>query len=317
MQKKKKSGENKIWTFADQTDDIPSQYYSIHIKRRILAWSFHRSGCFAGTGPENNQLTMQKMPDAKKKASGTNKFSTFAEQTFDTSSPNYSLKIRRGTLALCSQFLPCALGSDLEDSQHKEQTVSGIYQYTLNSVSGCPNVSEYYKRATDKCAEVCTSNIQDGICSYHCMRDSYKTGLVEFCAKPKFLFGYCPEYDPIGRTIQKDIYTPCNSSDSSQIYYSSSDLFFCDQSNCLQLRDTGVTGLMTQTTPRSGDIKDTWLSQNLHVLLLLVLMFMAVLFIILVLIKLKAHTRELAKKRNHEGDTEMGEGDCFITKVVE
>lgn len=110
------------------------------------------------------------------------------------------------------------------------------------------------------------------------MRDSYKTSLVEFCAKPKFLFGeisfdhshkgktheysyetfvfdlyffyyivwmhvelrivnifllffvikdYCPEYDPIGQTIQKDIYTKCKPSDSLQKFYRSSDIFFC------------------------------------------------------------------------------------------
>lgn len=126
---------------------------------------------------------------------------------------------------------------------------------------------------------MCTNNIQHDRCSYHCMRDSYKTSLVEFCAKPKSLFGeisfdhshngntwlllcyicfqfalfycivwlhvelrivnissfifvfkgYCPEYDPIGQRIQKDIYTPCNPSDSSKILYSSSNLFFCKQ----------------------------------------------------------------------------------------
>lgn len=138
------------------------------------------------------------------------------------------------------------------------------------------------QRATDKCAEVCTNNIKDGSCSYHCMRDSYKTSLVEFCAKPKLLFGenlfdhltihttlkysydirkkyfflnsyllyyimwmhvelrnvnipsfiflfkdFCPEYDPIGRTIQKDIYTRCKPSNPLHLFYRSSDLSFC------------------------------------------------------------------------------------------
>lgn len=226
-----------------------------------------------GTFPENDQHTMQKMSDAKRKGSGTNKFSTFAEQTGDISSPSYSLKIKIGTFALCNQFLPCAWGSDLENSQHNEQTVSGIYQHTLNSVSHCPNVSEYIQRATDKCAEVCTNNTQDGGCSYHCMRDSYKTSLVEFCAKPKILFEYCPEYDPIGRTIQKDIYTLCKPSDPLEKVYRSSDLFFCDPGNCLQLREagvrTGLTSLMTDATPVIGDINDTWLAQYWMIMFLL------------------------------------------------
>lgn len=67
--------------------------------------------------------------------------------------------------------------------------MNGIYQHTLRNVSHCPSVSDFIQRTKDKCAEVCTNNIQDDGCSYHCMRDSYKTSLVEFCAKPKLLFG--------------------------------------------------------------------------------------------------------------------------------
>lgn len=219
---------------------------------------------------------LQKITDERRKERCANKILAFAEQTDDIS-PNYSSKIKKMALtcifAVCSQCLPCAGGSDLEDSQHKQQTVHGIYQHTLRTVSHCPSVSDYIQRARDKCAEVCTNNIQHDRCSYHCMRDSYKTSLVEFCAKPKSLFGYCPEYDPIGQRIQKDIYTPCNPSDSSKILYSSSNLFFCDPGNCLQLREagvrTGLTSLMTDATPVSGDINDTWLSQYWYVLLLL------------------------------------------------
>lgn len=43
--------------------------------------------------------------------------------------------------------------------------------------------------AENICAEVCGSYMQDGNCAYHCMRDSSKTKLVEFCAKPKPFFG--------------------------------------------------------------------------------------------------------------------------------
>lgn len=38
---------------------------------------------------------------------------------------------------------------------------------------------------------------------------------------------FCPEYDPIGERIQKDIYTLCKPSNPSQIFYRSSDIFFC------------------------------------------------------------------------------------------
>lgn len=243
-ERRNESGAKKIWTFAE---------------------------LLYGTAPENEQHVIQNMSDKRRNESGANKISAFTEQTDDIS-PNNSSK-KRSIFALLSQSLPCAGGSDLEDSQHKQQAASDIYQHTLRTVSRCPNVSDYLQRATDKCAEVCKNNIQDGGCSYHCMRDSYKTSLVEFCAKPKLLFGYCPEYDPIGRTIQKDIFTRCKPSYPSQEFYRSSDLFFCDRDVCQQLREagvnTGLTNLMTDATPVSRDINDTWLSQYWYIVLLL------------------------------------------------
>lgn len=69
------------------------------------------------------------------------------------------------------------------------QSHSEIYPSTLNVVSNCPSRGEYNQTSLTKCAEVCGSYMQDGDCAYHCMRDSSKTKLVEFCAKPKPFFG--------------------------------------------------------------------------------------------------------------------------------
>lgn len=44
-------------------------------------------------------------------------------------------------------------------------------------------------KTLEKCGDVCGSYIKDGNCTYHCMRDSSKKRLVEFCAKPKIFFG--------------------------------------------------------------------------------------------------------------------------------
>lgn len=248
----------------------------------------------------------RKMSDERRKERGANNISAFAEQTNDNFS-DYSSKLKRGTFALCSQFLPCVGGNDLEDSHHTQQTINGIYQHTLRIVSHCPSVSDYIQRGTDKCAEVCTNNIQDDGCSYHCMRDSYKTSLVEFCAKPKFLFSFCPEYDPIGRTIQHDYYTPCNSSESSQIFYRSSDLFFCDQGNCLQLHDTTVTGLITEATPVSGNINDMiW-----PIVLLFILLLLSAVLLVIRVRKAVARNRKLAKNQYPVYGKEMKENDSF------
>lgn len=161
------------------------------------------------------------------------------------------------------------------------QALSDIYQSSLAVVSNCPNSSDFDERSYDRCAHVCKFHMQES-CAYHCMRDSSKTRLVEFCAKPKILFSkfsltytpsspkkqitwaslinfrnkikidliyvhakcvlyithcirvsfihfiaYCPEYDPVDQTIQKDDDTLCNSI-SSIIYFYSSDIFVCE-----------------------------------------------------------------------------------------
>lgn len=156
------------------------------------------------------------------------------------------------------------------------QALSDIYQSTLTEVSNCPTSFDFNERSYNRCGKVCKIHMQDGSCAYHCMRDSSKTRLVEFCAKPKLLFsklsltppppslehhlwifekieidliyvhakcvlyithckrvsfihflGYCPEYDPVDQTIQKDADTLCNSN-SSTIYFFSDDIFFCE-----------------------------------------------------------------------------------------
>lgn len=150
-------------------------------------------------------------------------------------------------------------------NQREKRSHSEIYSSTLNVVSNCPSRGEYMQTSLTKCAEVCGSYMQNGDCAYHCMRDSSKTKLVEFCAKPKPLFEYCPEYDPVDQTIQKDVATLCNST-SSRNYYNSSEIFFCDPNNCLQLPQSIVhsgatirTTPMNETTQMNGGNSQEWL----------------------------------------------------------
>lgn len=62
------------------------------------------------------------------------------------------------------------------------QDHSEIVKSTLGYVSKCPISREHTQIIN--CADVCGRN-----CTYHCMRDSSKTKLVEFCAIPEILFG--------------------------------------------------------------------------------------------------------------------------------
>lgn len=211
-------------------------------------------------------------------------------------------------------FLHCAWVDGLGDGRQEHKAVNGIFQHTLGTVSHCPNVSEYKERASDKCAGVCgTEN-----CAYHCMRDSSKKILVEFCAKPVILFDYCPEYERHGKRIQKDIYTLCKPSKSLQSYYNSSDIFFCDPEKCRKLHDAGgstdLTGLVTKNTQsNSRDINDTWSPQYWYMLLLPLLALFAVLVFACIFRKnLTAWFGKITKKRNSNGSKQKKESEAFI-----
>lgn len=173
----------------------------------------------------------------------------------------HGTKLLKSSLSLAPFFVPCAGGTGHGSSQPEHQGHSEIYPFTLKVVSNCPSLGEYMQRSFTKCADVCGSYMQDGNCAYHCMRDSSKTKLVEFCAKPKPLFDFCPEYDPVDQTIQKDLATLCNST-SSRNYYISSDIYFCDPNNCLQLREssgaTTLTTLINETTEMNGGDNQEW-----------------------------------------------------------
>lgn len=168
----------------------------------------------------------------------------------------------KGILCLALFCLPFVGGTGHGNDIIERQEYSEIVKSTLGYVSNCPNSREHIQ--ITNCTDVCGRNTN---CTYHCMRDSSKTNLVEFCAEPKILFGYCPEYDPVDHTIQKDLATPCNSK-FSQAYYYSSDIFFCDPDNCLQVHGSNVrsgattlTTLMTGTTEiNGGDNPQAWFS---------------------------------------------------------
>lgn len=194
-----------------------------------------------------------------------------------------------GTLVFASTFCPCAGETEIiKSGQRQNQKHSQIYESSLAIVFKCPNSSEYTYKTLEKCANVCGNSIQDGSCAYHCMRDSSKTKLVECCAKPKILFEYCPEFDPVHQTIQKDQTTLCNSQ-FPRNYYNSSDIYFCDPNSCLQLYDpsdfsgtTGLTTLMNGTTEKNGGDNQQVQSFRIWFLtLMLVAVVIAVAFVII------------------------------------
>lgn len=113
--------------------------------------------------------------------------------------------------------------------------ISQICTETVTKVSEClSDSSEFEKLASEKCSKACENSSERGYqFKYHCMWDSTHRELLEMCATPKLLFGYCPAYDQKGQRIQKDEFRPCSTT-SSRTYYSSDELFFCDLTNCLE-----------------------------------------------------------------------------------
>lgn len=113
--------------------------------------------------------------------------------------------------------------------------ISQICTETVIKVSEClSDTSEFEKWASEKCSKACENSSERGYqFKYHCMWDSTHRELLEMCATPKLLFGFCPAYDLKGPQIQKDKSRPCKTS-SSRTYYNSDEMFFCDLTNCLE-----------------------------------------------------------------------------------
>lgn len=127
--------------------------------------------------------------------------------------------------------------------------ISQICTETVTKVSEClSDTSEYEKRASEKCSKACENSTERGNqFKYHCMWDSTHRELLEMCATPKLLFGFCPAYDLKGQQIQKDESRPC-STNSFRTYYISSELFFCDLTNCLESPTSTTSDSPSETT---------------------------------------------------------------------
>lgn len=126
---------------------------------------------------------------------------------------------------------------------------SQVCTVTVIKVSKClSNSSEYEKLTLEKCSKACENSTEKGYrFKYHCMWDSTHRELIEMCATPKILFGYCPAYDRRGQQIQKDNSRPCKTS-SSRSYYNSDELFFCDLTNCLDSFSSTTSDSPSETT---------------------------------------------------------------------
>ena len=79
---------------------------------------------------------------------------------------------------------------------------------TLKTVSSCPSNVEEYEKASKKCVSACIST--NTVYNYHCVRNAYKTKLIEVCAVSKLLFSKYLSYTYLLKFI-KQIIVLCKS----------------------------------------------------------------------------------------------------------
>lgn len=160
--------------------------------------------------------------------------------------------------------------------------ISQICTETVTKVSEClSDTSEFEKWASEKCSKACENSSERGYqFKYHCMWDSTHRELLEMCATPKLLFGFCPAYDLKGQQIQKDESRPCKTS-SSRTYYNSDEMFFCDLTNCLESPTSTTSDSPSETTDITTQIPD---GESSHHHLIWILAALAVISLIIGLI---------------------------------
>lgn len=153
---------------------------------------------------------------------------------------------------------------------------SKVCTETVTEVSECPsNANENEKRATEICSKECGNSKGDINYKYHCMPDSTRKYLIEMCAVPEYLFDYCPAYDRRGQQIQKDESRPCNTT-SSRTYYNSTELFFCDLTNCL---DSFVSEKPEMTTTQMPD-GESWYLHLIWVAIVPIVLIIGLIFLL-------------------------------------
>lgn len=107
------------------------------------------------------------------------------------------------------------------------------------------------------------------------------------------------------QTIQKDLATLCNST-FSRNYYNSSDIYFCNPDNCLQLHESSVrsgattlTTLINEKTEMNDGDSQGWFLLLWVVLPSLILLIGFILFCVYVKRRIvSARTRNMTNQRN-------------------
>lgn len=156
---------------------------------------------------------------------------------------------------------------------------SKVCTETVTGVSECPsNANEYEKRATEICSKACGNSKGDINYKYHCMPDSTRKYLIEMCAIPEYLFDFCPAYDRRGQQIQKDESRPCNTT-SSRTYYNSTELFFCDLTNCLDSFVSSPSEKPEMTTTQMPD-GESWYLHLIWVAIVSIVLITGLIFLL-------------------------------------
>lgn len=188
--------------------------------------------------------------------------------------------------------------------------ISKICSETVTKVSECLNDTSEYEKS-EKCSKACENSTERGfLFKYHCMWDSTHRELLEMCAIPKLLFGFCPAYDLKGQQIQKDESRPCKTS-SSRTYYKSDELFFCDLTNCLDSFARTTSDSPSEKPDMSTKQMPDW--ESWHHLLIWILAALAAISLIIGLFFLIRKIRQSTESSNC---FQIPKPDCWKPKKM-
>lgn len=118
---------------------------------------------------------------------------------------------------------------------------------TVRIVSRCPTDLKSWKIAAQnmKCESInqsCSDRLYRHIYQYHCVINAWMNATLEVCAPNRTIFGYCTEYNAMGRVIQENYNAECKNYDPPcPSFYNSAEAY--KYQNCYQLVKTNLQSI--------------------------------------------------------------------------
>lgn len=110
---------------------------------------------------------------------------------------------------------------------------------TVRTVERCPTDSKSWEMAAknmncDAIKQNCSQSSSRRLFQYHCVINAWMNVTLEVCAPNRTIFGYCTEYNIMGRVIQENYHANCrNLNPPCPSFYNSAEAY--KYQSCYQL----------------------------------------------------------------------------------